>query len=80
MKCLSEGAHGVYGIAQWEKVNGELPYAYSIRDGVLHLMDVQRKDEGVYKCTMMIDGKPATVTHVSLKVSGKVNFFFSNTD
>uniref|UniRef100_A0A915PXY9 EGF-like domain-containing protein n=1 Tax=Setaria digitata TaxID=48799 RepID=A0A915PXY9_9BILA len=55
LRCPATGAPGIFGEAQWEKVNGELPYAYSIRQNVLHLKDIKRKDSGIYKCTMRTD-------------------------
>ncbi|VDM13061.1 unnamed protein product [Wuchereria bancrofti] len=70
LRCPATGAPGVYGEVKWEKVNGELPYAYSIRQGILHLKDTKRTDEGIYRCIIRTDSGLATVTHVHLKVSG----------
>lgn len=55
---------------KWEKINGELPYAYSVRQGILYLKDAKRRDEGVYRCIIRTDSGLATVTHVHLKISG----------
>lgn len=70
MRCPATGAPGVFGKVKWEKVDGELPYAYSIRQDILYLKDVKRTDEGVYRCIVRTDSGLATVTHVHLKVSG----------
>ncbi|KAM3718657.1 Basement membrane proteoglycan [Dirofilaria immitis] len=69
IRCPATGAPGVYGEVKWEKVNGELPYAYSIHQDILHLKDTKRTDEGVYRCITRTDSGLATVTHVHLKVS-----------
>ncbi|EFO18041.1 hypothetical protein LOAG_10457 [Loa loa] len=78
LHCPATGAPGVYGEVKWEKVNDELPYAYSIRQGILHLNDVKRTDEGVYRCIIRTDSGLATVTHVHLKVSDFVPLFGGN--
>ncbi|KHN80147.1 Basement membrane proteoglycan [Toxocara canis] len=70
LTCPAEGARGVLGEAKWEKVGGELPYAYSVRNGVLVLKDLARSDGGVYKCTLQTESGMATVTHINLQVSG----------
>ncbi|VDO59814.1 unnamed protein product, partial [Onchocerca flexuosa] len=75
LQCPATGAPGVYGEVRWEKVDGELPYAYSIRQGVLYLKDAKRTDEGVYRCIIRTDSGLATVTHVRLKVSDFVPLF-----
>uniref|UniRef100_A0A1I8ESI8 Ig-like domain-containing protein n=1 Tax=Wuchereria bancrofti TaxID=6293 RepID=A0A1I8ESI8_WUCBA len=75
LRCPATGAPGVYGEVKWEKVNGELPYAYSIRQGILHLKDTKRTDEGIYRCIIRTDSGLATVTHVHLKVSDFVPLF-----
>uniref|UniRef100_A0A0R3S5V2 Neurexin-4 n=1 Tax=Elaeophora elaphi TaxID=1147741 RepID=A0A0R3S5V2_9BILA len=75
LRCPATGAPGVHGEVTWGKVNGELPYAYSILQGILYLKDVKRMDEGIYKCTIRTDSGLATVTHVHLKVSDFVPLF-----
>ncbi|VDM42965.1 unnamed protein product [Toxocara canis] len=75
LTCPAEGARGVLGEAKWEKVGGELPYAYSVRNGVLVLKDLARSDGGVYKCTLQTESGMATVTHINLQVSDFVPSF-----
>lgn len=77
--CPAAGARGVIGAAKWEKIGGELPYAHSVRDGILILKDLSRSDNGVYKCTLLTETGMATVTHINLQVSGiysKLLFIF----
>ncbi|VDK32187.1 unnamed protein product [Anisakis simplex] len=70
MTCPAEHAPGVSGTAEWEKVGGDLPYAYSIRNGELILKDLSRYDEGIYRCTIRAESGMATVTYINLQVSG----------
>uniref|UniRef100_A0A0M3IZC9 Basement membrane proteoglycan n=1 Tax=Anisakis simplex TaxID=6269 RepID=A0A0M3IZC9_ANISI len=71
LTCPAEHAPGVSGTAEWEKVGGDLPYAYSIRNGELILKDLSRYDEGIYRCTIRAESGMATVTYINLQVSGQ---------
>uniref|UniRef100_A0A9J2P054 Basement membrane proteoglycan n=1 Tax=Ascaris lumbricoides TaxID=6252 RepID=A0A9J2P054_ASCLU len=73
--CPAAGARGVIGAAKWEKIGGELPYAHSVRDGILILKDLSRSDNGVYKCTLLTETGMATVTHINLQVSDFIPSF-----
>uniref|UniRef100_A0A1I8AA28 EGF-like domain-containing protein n=1 Tax=Steinernema glaseri TaxID=37863 RepID=A0A1I8AA28_9BILA len=74
LACPSSMAKGLPGKVHWEKVNGDLPFAHRINQGVLALDKLTKQDAGLYKCTTETNGL-ASVTHVTLEVTDFVPQF-----
>ncbi|KAK0394822.1 hypothetical protein QR680_000951 [Steinernema hermaphroditum] len=74
LACPSTMAKGLPGKVKWEKVNGNLPFAHRITQGVLALDKLKKEDAGLYKCTTETNGL-ASVTHVTLEVTDFVPQF-----
>ena len=72
-QCLAQGFPAPD--ITWHKEGGELPYDYSISNGVLTINNIAETDEGAYVCTAINDGGSSEYT-AHLIVGGSQNFKF----